>query len=406
MRRAWGALAAALAACVCAVEVAGAAVTTFDSRGTIVIDGTKTFPVGLLRPPPVTGTTPTGADAWSDVVAAGVDVLAVGPYGRDWSPPDLADVQAAAAAAAARGAYAWVNLRELARAQPESPDDVLLQTVVTALKDSTGLGMWKGPDEPWLSGWPASLLQHAYEVTRSIDPNHLWDVIQAPRGTAADLAPYSAVTDGHGIDVYPVRFGVPSPNLHAVGKWTKRVRSVTPNRVVLTTLQICFSGSDDPAGSGAYVLPTRRQLRYMAYDAILNGARGLVFFGGGAVECMQPRDEPYGWNWSFWEGVLERLVREVGPKSRLHAALVSPGTGVPLHWSDGRTQVRSRVAGGDLWIIAARHGPGTARVTIRDLPRWASRAAVYREGRTIRARNGSFSDTFARWGVHVYRFRG
>jgi hypothetical protein len=405
VRRAWSVGAAVLAACLCAVEVAGGAATTHDSRGTIVIDGKKTFVIGLLRPPPVTGTTPTGRDAWREVIAAGVDVLAVGPFGRDWSATDLADAEAATAAASARGAYAWVNLRELARAQPGSPDDVMLRTVVTALKDDGGLAMWKGPDEPWLSGWPASLLQHAYEVTKSLDRNHLWDVIQAPRGTADDLAPYSAVTDGHGIDVYPVRFGVASPNLHAVGKWTKRIRSVTPNRVVFTTLQICFSGSDDPAGGGSYVLPTRRQLRYMAYDAILNGARGLVFFGGGAAECMEPADESYGWNWTFWEGVLERLVREIGPRSRLHAALVSPGTGIRLRWSDGRTQVRSRMAGRDLWIIAARHGPGTTRMTIRRLPAWATRGAVYREGRVVRVRNGSFTDTFPRWAVHVYRFR-
>ena len=46
----------------------------------------------------------------------------------------------------------------------------------------------------------------------------------------------------------------------------------------------------------------------MAYQAIANGARGLVFFGGHLTEVMSPADARAGWNWSFWSEALRPLV--------------------------------------------------------------------------------------------------
>jgi len=58
----------------------------------------------------------------------------------------------------------------------------------------------------------------------------------------------------------------------------------------------------------------------------------------------------------------------------------------------------------DLWVIAARSGAGTARVTFKGLPLWTRRATVYTEGRSVTAAGGSFHDDFSQWGVHVYHF--
>ena len=57
----------------------------------------------------------------------------------------------------------------------------------------------------------------------------------------------------------------------------------------------------------------------------------------------------------------------------------------------------------DLWLIAARRGRGSKRVTFSGLPGWATTGRVYTEGREVRIESGSFTDTFAQWGVHVYR---
>ena len=383
-----------------------AARTTYDANGTILLNGVKTFPISLNKPPPLDGLTPWGTAALDEVVGAGVTLLGAGPVGRDWTDADLADASAWTAAAAARGVHAWIHLRELARAAPGTLEEERLRTVVGALRDDPGLALWKGVDEPWWSGYPADALAHSYALTKSLDPAHLSFVTQAPRGTPADLAPYASVADVHGVDVYPVRYRRPDPNLHAVGTWTKRVASVTPNHVVMTTLGICFRGSADPAGSGAVVLATRRQARYMAYDAIMNGARALNFYGGHLPACLGQRDAPLNWNWSYWETVLRPLVGEIGPRSRLYRALLVPGSALAVRTSDVRTPVVSRRVGREIWVIAARWGRGRARVRFTRLPKsLRARGWVYRENRRVVVRDRTFSDRFSRWDVHVYRFR-
>ncbi len=401
-------LTAVVLACALASSTTGAlgATTTYDSNGTFLVDGVKTFPISLNKPPPLDGETPWGTGALDDVVRSGVNLFGAGPVGHNWTDADLAEARAWTAAAAVRGVRAWVYLRELARAAPGTPEEERLRTIVAALRDDPGLALWKSVDEPWWSGYPAAALEHSYTLLKSLDPAHLSFVIQAPRGTTADLAPYASVADVHGVDVYPVAYRRSDPNLHAVGAWTRRIASVTPNHVVMTTLAVCSRGSSDPAGGNAFVLATRRQARYMAYDAIMNGARALNFYGGHLPFCLGPRDAPLGWNWTYWENVLRPLVTEIGPRSRLYRALLVPGSALAVRSRDVRTPVVSRRVGREIWVIAARWGRGRARVKFTRLPKSLLRRGwVYRENRRVVVRKGAFTDRFSRWDVHVYRFR-
>lgn len=145
----------------------------------------------------------------------------------------------------------------------------------------------------------------------------------------------------------------------------------------------------------------------MIYDAILNGARSLAFYGGNINRCWDERDTALEWNWTFWDGVLEELVREVNALSPLAPALVNPETTQVLTSSDPETQVISRLGATteDVWVIAARHGEGSQAVTISGLPAGVTTGSVYTEDRVVSVSGGSFTDTFARWGVHVYHFR-
>jgi hypothetical protein len=373
--------------------------------GTLHVDGRPRFVLGLSNGPPLGATTPGGIDALAEVVSGGIDVLRIDPSGEAWTEADLTEAQRWNAAAAAAGAYTWVTLRELALASPDTPEAAMLRRVVLSLGSSPGFGLWRGVDEPWWNRRPAAALEYAYGTIRSLDPAHPTLTVQAPRGTRWDLQAYSRVTDGHGVNAYPVSFLARDPRLHEVGRWTWTMRAATPSSAVYTTLQICSSRSFDPNGSGAFILPTLRQERYMAYDAIINGARALFFFGGRNPRCLTPEDSPYGWNWTFWRQVLRPLLAELGPSAPLYSALVRPRVLLRLRVDDATTQVDVRgSATRELWIIAARHGSGTKKVTIKGLPAWAKRGTVYGERRSIVARKGAFTDRFTRWDVHVYRF--
>src|SRR5579862_1181545 len=387
------AAAATCAALACMPGTAQPARTTFDSARTIQFDGRPTFPIVLSPGPPLGSTTPWGTDGLAETVAAGANMFRTGPGGI-WSAADLKTALAWDRAAAALHVFTWPNLGGYSQALPGSAEDAGLANVVTTLTDDpsgSAIAMWKGRDEPWWSDIAPSALQFAYcRVTSRgdpawcngespLDPSQLWVTIEAPQGTAADLAPYSDVTDVHGIDVYPVTVGNPAPNLQKVGKWTAALASVTPLQPVSTTIQICAGGSYDHS-TGEFVVPTYQQERYMAYDAILNGARSLTFYGGNNAPCFSGNDAQYGWNWSFWQSVLKPLIQQVSASSPIAPALVSGASTPHVTVGPGMEAVlRQGTSVDDLWLIAARNGPGARFVRIKGLPGLAHNATANTE---------------------------
>jgi L,D-peptidoglycan transpeptidase YkuD (ErfK/YbiS/YcfS/YnhG family) len=389
---------------------AGAAATRLDRSGTIVQDGRKVFPIVLAKGPP--------ADGLAAVAEAGVTTLKIGPAGR-WTDADLAATIEANRVAAARGLTTWVNLSSFGSARPGNAAEWALRDVVGALTadpSASAISLWKGVDEPQRYRIGSSRLRFPYCLLtgrgdrtwcagrRPIDRTRLLVTVQAPRAGVWSLRPYSAVSDVHGVNSYPVAIGDPDPQLDEVGAWTNVLRLATPNRSVWTTLQVCWSWSYDAAGN--VVLPTFAQERFMSYDAILNGARALAFYGGQNPKCWGQLDAAGGWNWTFWGRVLDPLVRELGAASPLAPALVNPASTRSLRTSDLTARAISRRgADGDLWVIAVKSGGESGPVTISGLPDSAGTASVYREGRVVTATGGTLTDGFDRWGVHVYRFR-
>jgi len=421
-RRVGVALVAAAAVSVVVGSLAGAArsaTTTFDRSRTILVNGRPTFPIVLSPGPPLGAGSPTGGSGLAATVAAGVNVFRTG-VGGVWTDSDIDSALAWDRATAALHAYTWPNLSGYAQALAASPLDAGLAHVVETLTDDpsgSAIAMWKGRDEPWWSNIAPAALQFAYcRVTSRgdpswcqgelpLDPSRLWVTIEAPRGTADDLAPYSTVTDIHGVDIYPVTITRPQPDLHAVGRWTAALASATPAGPVWTTIQICASGSSDKT-TGEFVVPSFQQERYMAYDAIVNGARALTFFGGNNTHCFSGSDAQYGWNWSFWQTALGPLVEELSASSPLAPALVNAAQTPPVTMggTGGEALLREGTSVDDLWLIAARNKPGTRTVTFKGLPRWVHRGSVYTEHRSVTATRGSFRDRFDQWDVHVYHF--
>lgn len=381
---------------------APAAVTAVGPGGVALVDGEPAFLLGLADPPPLGGLTPAGTDGLDEVVAGGIRLFRVAPPGNElWSSEQLPRALGWLDAASTRGALVWLSVRELGLAQPGDEREALLRLLAPTLAAHPGLGFWRGMNEPWWAGIPAESLAHANATVKELDSSHAWLTIQAPKGTIADLAPYSAVTDFHGVDVYPVRLARKDPDLHAVGRWTETIRRATPNRAVFMTLQICFAGAWN---GSTYILPTRVQERFMIYDAIVHGARGLVFYGG-HDRCWSERDLALGWNWTFWDGVLEGLLRELAPGTALNGALAGSTVGLGLRASDPQIGLLSRRTDRAVWVIVTRHGKGTKEIRIRGLPGGLAAGRMYPAGnRRVPVVRGSFTTRISRWGVQVIRF--
>ena len=398
-------------------------VTVDAATGNLVVAGRRVFPIGLSDPPPLGSEAPSGRDAWAEIAAAGVGF--VRNY-TVWTQAGVSEQLIAVAqeldAAPAHGLQLWLAL---AGADNDLSHQALLDRIVGTFKGHPGLGAWKGADEPAHARIPASGCLEVYEHLRATDPDHPVVIIEAPRGpapargkhdtplTAAAIAPYAAACDIHGIDIYALppgaHAGGPPVNtdLSVVGDMTTIVKRATRRNGIWTTLQIAWSGVLPPH---PLVFPTLQQARFMAYDAIIAGARGLVFFGGHLKQAMNPADRERGWNWTYWEHVQRPLLVELtdGPHMQ---ALTAPVAALSIRADAPDIVLSAREAGGFLYLIAARTSPSvTNEVRFSGLPPGLGQGVVLAHpgnpARKVTADGGAFTDP-SPYGPHnarVYRF--
>ena len=144
----------------------------------------------------------------------------------------------------------------------------------------------------------------------------------------------------------------------------------------------------------------------MTYDAIINGANTLNYFGGANKLTLNERDAALGYNWTFWERVLKPLLAEINAKSPLADALIAPNSKLPIKVKGEGMELLAREAGKDLFILAASKNPQkTQQVEFSGLPKEIHEGAVlYEEPRKVTAADGTMKDWFAPYDVHVYKF--
>jgi hypothetical protein len=148
--------------------------------------------------------------------------------------------------------------------------------------------------------------------------------------------------------------------------------------------------------------------RFMAYQAIVAGARGLAFFGGHLSQVMRPADAQSGWNWAFWDRVLKPLVTELG-STAVSPALLAPAANVAVTANAADIDLVTRQAGGLLYVIAVRRGGSTSQVTFSGLPAGIGGGEVLFEYaqskfREVDVSGTTFTDWFGPHDSHVYRF--
>jgi hypothetical protein len=357
-------------------------VVAIDPTGVLDVDGAKLFPLGVSNPPPLGGRTAQGQDAFTELASGGVSFMRIGR--GDWSlaqiDAQLAEARQSLDAAHAHGLHCWLWLGETAvlSGPNASENEQLLRRIVGAVKTHPGLGAYKGIDEPHNPFRPRPVdpvgMKKAYDLVKQLDAGHPLVVTHEPISSAASLKPYAAACDITGADIFPVSY---PPGTHAqtanrdvsvVGDITKKLKQVAGARPVWMTLQIAWNGVTPSKARPNLVprFPTLLEERFMAYQAIANGARGLFFFGGHLTQVMRPVDAKTGWNWTFWELVLRPLLTEL-TSTAVRPALVAPA-GPAVQASAGDVEVTTRRAAGMFYVIAVRRGGSTTRVTFSGLP--------------------------------------
>jgi hypothetical protein len=417
------------------------AVTVDRATGSLVLNGQKLFPLGLSDPPPLGSAAPGGNDAWAEIASAGANFIRAGRSNWNLQQVDqqVGQERARMDHAGAHHLLCWPRLTEAAGNLPpaaNSPAEQLLVRIVNGLKDHPALGAWKGVDEPANPNRPAPVaaagLVRAYDRLKQLDGDHPVVITQAPLGPVDGLVRYRPAFDITGADIYPVAYppgehsDLPNKDISVVGDVTRKMVEAAGTKPVWMTLQIAWSGILPRQQRPDLVprFPTLHEERFMAYQAIVNGARGLVFFGGDLTAVMRPRDAQLGWNWTFWQLVLRPLLIELASPS-VRPALVAPTVG-GVQASATDVELTARDDGTFLYVIAVRRsGTLTNRVNITRLPRRRDGTSIaggevvfeYAQSplppptdptkqvfRRISVANDGFTDWFGPHDTHVYRF--
>ena len=384
-----------------------------NSDSVLEIDGRKIFVIGFTTSPPPDGKTPSGKNGIAELADAGATFVRAGPEAA-WDEARFKLERSYEDTAARYGMHCWLNLREASRIKPgDTKNEQLLRKLLTTFRNHPALGVYKGADEPEWGKAPLPPLERMYQVLEELDPNHPLAIIQAPRGTIESLKSYNPVCDITGTDIYPIgyppgahsQFAATNHEISMVGDYTRRMAAVAQGKKpVWMTLQIAWSGVLNPGKILRF--PTLPEERFMTYQAIINGARGLNYFGGGLPKGLNDRDKQLGWNWTFWNRVLRPVIEEIGTKSPLYPALVAPVSNLPVTVSGDGIEFCVREVGGDIFLLACKRQGPTLQVTFSGLPETAVGGEVLFESpRKVETKAGKFSDWFAPFDVHVYRFK-
>lgn len=394
--------------------MAGAApiVVAASGLGTFV-NKEPVFAIGLTKAPPADGKTPDGRPAYGEIASNGFVWHRLGIAPGQWGPEAEKEVARVLDADAKAGIYAALYIADLTRIKPQNAAKIEeLRRVIRRFREHPALFVWKGADEPEWGKVPVEELMPFYQAVHELDPNHPVWITQAPRGTIDSLKRYDPAYDIGAIDIYPVGYPpganshLPNKNLSAVGDYANWMREITGGKKPFwMVLQIAWSGVIQEGKTLRF--PTFAEERYMAYQAIINGARGLNFFGGDLAKSLNARDAKLGWNWTFYGRVLKPLLDELNPKGPLYPALVAPDSNLPVRVSGADDiEFAVREAGEYIYVLAAKREGDTVKATFSGLPPVRETAEVlFEEPRTAPVSAGAFTDWFGPNEVHVYRLR-
>jgi hypothetical protein len=382
---------------------------TIDEHNRLLLNGKPWFPLCLSPGPPLRARDPKGRDGMAVIKAAGMNSFRVGASMS--TPEDIEANEDYLDWIAEHGMYAFPNLREISVFHPQAPKrKEQLREVVTRFRCHPALAVWKTKDEPaW--GEPAEPVDGmlaAYKFLKEIDPDHPAWINHAPRNTVEIWREYCKACDITGIDIYPVSVPMggsshlPNKEISVVGDYVERItEAVDGKKPIFMVLQVGWSGATPP--KRVRVFPTFHQERYMVYQAIIKGARGLLFFG--SQVALEGRDAEMGFNWTFFNEVLTPLMREIGEGTELHSALLAPNSMAPLKMKGAPDiEFAAREVGPFLYILAAKREGVEAPVTFSG-EALKGEIEVMFEGRKLEAQDGAFTDRFGPNDVHVYKLR-
>jgi len=343
----------------------------FTQNGMMLIDGKPVFVLGL-------GDLPVLKDPFAEVAAAGFTCVSFSGL----SPALLDTLKAVGLKALFSPRILYVD-----GVSDQEREEWFHKTMSRVGDRIDTIAGYVSADEPAWVETSVETVRRGYEIISSFKPRRAVFLNHAPRNTIDELKPYNVGADIVGCDIYPVpekngHSDMPNQTLSVVGDYTdKMFESALPGQPVWMFLQAYGRGPKRQ-------MPTYDESRFMAYNAILHGAQGIIYYGLRHLS----------WPNEMWPQ-LEKLGREL---RSINDVLVAPWAGeLSKEALDQGMEIRHKRVNGEDYLIVA-NATNVNKKLIWSMSAGRDQLHVLFEDRVIKASGGKFEDEFAPYAVRVY----
>ncbi|KAA3618899.1 MAG: hypothetical protein DWQ05_05890 [Calditrichaeota bacterium] len=315
--------------------------------------------------------------------------------------------------------WVWTSIGHIADNFSAAESNAFIEKI-HEWKDEPGLLFWELEDEPaytWGSAKPRiepAALIRTYNLVKKEDPDHLIYMNHAPVNLVSTLQDYNAAADILACDVYPViphgirpsyalfddglQGDLLNTSLSQVGEYADKMKRVSADKPLFLILQgfawemLRKAGDRD---SAMILYPNYYQLRFMAFNAIIHGVNGLLFWGTKYTPA----------NADFWPD----LFKLTGELSSLNAVLTAPAVDnfVEIeyqemgHSVDAGIEILTKAVGNKIYLITANADRNPVKIKMRGLGRFNTMSSVS-GGEKIEFHNGTHIVNYKPFEVHLF----
>jgi hypothetical protein len=316
---------------------------------------------------------------------------------------------------------AWLYTTIFTKEDPVKAKEKLVN-LVNKFKDHPALLYWEISDEPAFT-WNSKearvspeQMKKAYDIIHKTDGKH--DVItnHGPVNLISTLKKYNNSTEVVAVDVYPVipqgikasyalfddglQGDLLNPYISQVGEYIDKMKTVVDDSKPVFAVLQGFSWEklkpDKERDSSMILYPTYAESRFMAYNAIVHGANGILIWGTNYTP--QP---------SKFIDDLYTVTKELAAMQEVIASK-STSNDIEIEYHelgysvDSGIEFITKKINGDTYLICVNSDKNPVKATFSGLDKF-NIIEVLKENRTISISNGNITEDFKPFDVHIYK---
>ncbi len=276
---------------------------------------------------------------------------------------------------------------------------------VRQLRRHPALLFWEFQDEPIYNKVSVDASRKGYQLVKRADPDHPTLVVEW-LGVPERFGEWKGIGDIFGTDLYPIprerAYGkLPNHDITQIRDYVAALRKGHGDRPLLMVLQ---GWAWDPVKDGEHGYPTVTESRFMAYQAVIHGTRGLFYYGqfhctkhspaaGIAPTSKEPEkhkaefEKCLALNRQFWDR-HRGFFKELTQASSIFVLPPAKPAERMTNSDDGIESATRKTADGELYLLAVNADKKQRQATFR-LPAGSSFLRRPTSSRSSAARSNS-----------------